>query len=562
MHKLYIVGALLLSLLLIILFAPQTHAISSSLLIYQVQAGGVTTGSEDKTAASREFVSIYNNSDSDTDISNWCLTNKTNYTFACFNPSAANETLHLPGHKYAIISSDNFAIINNIRPDVNFITTNKISGSIVAGSDTISLIDTNEIAIDSVNWTSTLSGGNTLKRQFTTPASGIMIDTDNNYDFLKVNDLEIPASGVEEWVIPDVCLNIDGIQTAIPAGYVNDGKGGCYMEVVDVCTNISGIQADLPDGYRYDSDGICALDLLPIKITEMLPNASGSDEGNEYIEFYNPNNVEVDLSNYVFYVGADSLNFYSFPSGSRISANKYLSFSNSEIKFTLVNSSSSVRLHSIDGFMIDESVAYTDPDDDMAWALVDGAWQYTNQPTPGEANLLSLVKDNISIVSASNLQPCAANQYRSLETNRCRLLVTTTNTVTACRDGQYRSEETNRCRNIVSDISSLLPCAEGQERNPATNRCRSVGAVLGASNIAACKPGQERNPETNRCRNVVKMPLAEYTPEQTIENFKNDYVWWSLIGVSAVAIGYGLWEWRFEAIKLFRSISLSLHFKK
>jgi len=35
---------------------------------------------------------------------------------------------------------------------------------------------------------------------------------------------------------------------------------------------------------------------------EMLPNADGSDEGNEYIEFYNPNNVEVDLSNYVFYI--------------------------------------------------------------------------------------------------------------------------------------------------------------------------------------------------------------------------------------------------------------------
>jgi len=304
------------------------------------------------------------------------------------------------------------------------------------------------------------------------------------------------------------------------------------------------------------------LDLLPIKITEMLPNVSGSDEGSEYIEFYNPNNIEVDLSNYVFYIGSDSLNFYSFPPGSRIGASKYLSFSNSEIKFTLLNSSSSVHLRSLDGFMIDESPTYNDPDDDMAWALIDGAWQYTNQPTPSDVNLLSLMSDNISTVSASSLQPCAANQYRSLETNRCRLLVTTANAVTACRDGQYRSEETNRCRNIVSDVSSLLPCAEGQERNPATNRCRSVGTVLGASNLAPCKPGQERNPETNRCRNIVKMPLAEYTPEQTIESFKNDYVWWSMIGVGAVAIGYGLWEWRFEMIKLFRKISLPLLLKK
>jgi len=198
MHKLYIVVALLLSLLLIILFAPQTHAVSSSLLIYQVQAGGVSAGSDDKAVASREFVSIYNNSDTDIDISNWCLTNKTGSVFACFNPVAANETLHLPGHKYATISSDNFVITNNFRPNVNFITTNKTSGSIIAGSDTISLIDPDRMVIDSVGWTSTLSGGNTLKRQFNTPGLDIMLDTDNNSDFQKLNSLDIPASGVEE----------------------------------------------------------------------------------------------------------------------------------------------------------------------------------------------------------------------------------------------------------------------------------------------------------------------------------------------------------------------------
>lgn len=106
----------------------------------------------------------------------------------------------------------------------------------------------------------------------------------------------------------------------------------------------------------------------------MLPNADGSDEGNEYIEFYNPNNVEVDLSNYVFYIGDDSLNSYSFPPGSRIGANEYLSFLNYEIKFTLVNNSSSVRLYSKDGFMINESATYANSDDDMSWALIDGVW--------------------------------------------------------------------------------------------------------------------------------------------------------------------------------------------
>lgn len=561
MHKLYAVVALLVNLFVMILLAPQTYAVSSDLLIYQVQAGGVAAGSEDKTAATREFISIYNNSDNDIDISNWCLTNKANIAFACFNPAAVNESLHLPGRQFATISSDNFAVFNNFKPDVNFITTNKTSGSIIASNDTISLIDPNGVAADIVGWTSTLSGEYVLQRQFTAPLSGLMIDTDNNSDYQKLNTLETPLSGVEEWVIPDVCLNIDGIQATIPTSYIGDGKGNCSPEIVDVCVNLTGVQADLPGGFRFYSDGVCALDLLPIKITEMLPNAGGTDDGNEFIEFYNPNNVDVDLTYYIFYIGDDDSNFYSFPSGSHIGPGEYLSISNSAVRYTLVNSTSKVHLGSIDGFMIDDVPAYVGPGEDMAWVLIDGTWQYTNQPTPGEPNLLSLVNEDVNTVAASNLQPCAANQYRSPETNRCRLLVVPSGTVAACRDGQYRSEETNRCRNIVTDVSSLLPCAEGQERNPATNRCRTV-AVLGASDVAACKAGQERNPETNRCRNIVKMSIAEYTPEQTIENYKSDYVWWSVVGVGTVAVSYGLWEWRFEVVKLFRKISLPLHFKK
>lgn len=562
MHRLYVIVALLLNLFLIVLFAPQTYAVSSDLMIYQVQAGGVPTGGEDKTAASREFISIYNNSDNEVNISNWCLSNKSNISFACFNPTELNEELHLPSRKFATVSSDNFTVFNNYIPDVNFITTNKTSGSVVSGADTISLIDPNGTVVDSVSWTNTLSGGYVLQRQFSAPLSGVLIDTDSNLDFQKNNNLEIPISGVEEWVIPDVCLNIVGTQMTIPNGYISDGKGNCNPEVVDVCLNIDGVQADLPDGYKYGTDGICMLDLLPIKISEMLPNAIGSDDGNEFIEFYNPNNTNVDLSNYIFYIGDNNANYYSFPSGLIIHAGEYLSFSNKDIGFTLVNSSSFVKLLSKDGFLIDQSEIYSNPDDGMAWALIDNVWQYTDQFTPNSVNLKSLAEGVSKDVIASSLQPCAANQYRNPETNRCRLLVSMTSTITPCRDGQYRSEETNRCRNIVNDVSSLLPCAEGQERNPATNRCRATPAVLGASSVAACKVGQERNPETNRCRNIVKMPIASYTPEQTFENSKNDYILWSVIAVSLAAIIYGIWEWRFEIVNMFKKISLSLHFKK
>jgi hypothetical protein len=364
----------------------------------------------------------------------------------------------------------------------------------------------------------------------------------------------------------DVCRNIDGLQLVLPDGMELDASRGCVVH--DECSNLPNIQADIPDGYKRGVDNNCMLDLLPLKITELLPNAAGSDEGNEFIELYNPNNSGVDLSNYVFYVGANDTKFYSFPAGSHIGAGQYMAFSNDDIKFTLINTTSNVRLSSSDGTLIDETPVYNNPKDGMAWALIDGTWQYTNQPTPGSANLSSLVTATVAeVVAASNLELCAANQYRSPETNRCRLITTAASSksvLVPCKDGQYRSEETNRCRSIVADVSALVPCAEGQERNPETNRCRSItAAVLGASTLTPCKAGQERNPDTNRCRNVVSaIPQAGYAPEQTSQSSNNYVLWWSLACVGLVAISYGIWEWRQEIMRLGQRIGSFIYSNK
>jgi hypothetical protein len=224
-----------------------------------------------------------------------------------------------------------------------------------------------------------------------------------------------------------------------------------------------------------------------------------------------------------------------------------MTFSNNDIKYTLVNTSGNVILRSADDTLIDETLIYENPSDGMAWAVIDNVWQYTDQPTPGAVNVASSVEIESEVALSSNLAPCADNQYRSPETNRCRLIATSVSTLTPCKDNQYRSEETNRCRNIASDATALAPCDEGQERNPETNRCRSIASVLGASDLVPCKEGQERNPETNRCRNVASaMPQAEYKPEQTNQSANNYIIWWSLGAVLLVAIIYGIWEWRHE----------------
>ena len=365
--------------------------------------------------------------------------------------------------------------------------------------------------------------------------------------------------------VPDVCLNIIGLQSVMPSNMELDSSGNC-IDIVDRCPNLTGLQASVPEKYTINSSGLCSMNLLHLRINELMPNAIGSDDGNEFIELFNPNETDIDLSNYIFYVGEDYAHYYSFPEGSYVEAKGYIKFSNDDIGFTLLNTTSSVRLVGVDNILVDESPSYINPKDGFAWAFIDNLWQYTNQPTPGSENVASLIEtgdvlgaDDEKTGVSSELEPCAANQYRNPETNRCRLIVSSSSsTLTPCKDGQYRSEETNRCRSIVSDVAELVACAEGQERNPETNRCRSIAiAATETDGLKPCAEGQERNPETNRCRNVVsEIPMASYAPEQTSVKSDNYILWWSLAGVGVIAITYGIWEWRQEIFRLIKKIGL------
>lgn len=606
MHKLYVFVLGVVAALTSLLFAQSCYAISPNVVISQIKVGNST--------ASR-LVEIYNNSNAPVDITDWCLlysspNNTSPYnSLGCFESSNPSVHVFIRARSFALLASTQ----TGQKADMEL-----TSGLGTGASGHVYLMNGFGNEIDRVGWGSVSNpGGKPIIPDSTKVierkpgvTSGTLIDTDNNEnDFTvsvmrqtyqygaiyEVTDVCKNITGIQE-VLPtgfsiesgncisppvDVCPNLDGWQSLVPRGYALDNNGDC---IVDICQNIDGLQQSLPigmdldvsggcvwhdecsnlpdaqtviqDGYKRGDENNCILDLLPLKITEVLPNPIGNDDGDEFIELYNPNDSDVNLSNYILYVGSNNVK-YNFPDNSYVKAGEYLAFSNNDIKFTLINTSSNVALRSADDTLIDEIPIYSNLGEGVAWAEISDAWQYTNRPTPGSANLASLIElDDVSSPN-SNLAPCAANQYRSPETNRCRLIASSISTLTICKDNQYRSEETNRCRNISSTTSDLAQCAEGQERNPATNRCRSITSVLGASDLVPCKAGQERNPETNRCRNVASaMPNAEYAPEQTSESANNNILWWSLATVGLVAIGYGVWEWRQEIIGLIKKVRL------
>src|SRR5690606_22837500 len=226
-----------------------------------------------------------------------------------------------------------------------------------------------------------------------------------------------------------------------------------------------------------------------LALTEILPNPAGTDDGNEFIEIYNPGTDEVILESCQLKVGTK---VFQFDVDEIIEAKQHKAFFDSKTGLTLVNSAGGEVVLIMDDEEL--SVVYPgDLKDDVSWGELSGKWQQT-LPTPNAPNQNLPAEETNSEGKGSGLGPCPAGKFRNPETNRCKN-IETASSLKPCSPGQVRNPDTNRCRSLTSSASSLVPCKPGQIRNPETNRCRSVAGA--SSSLAPCQPGYERNPETN-----------------------------------------------------------------
>ena len=516
--------------LAIILLIQPLQNVSAQMLVSEVKIG-------DSSSARNEFIEIYNSGKEDFEITNWCLqyttSSQVNYRLSCFFPSEDNVHLFLPASGFALAVSSE--LLNDpaslMAADISF--SARLSGA----SGYVSLIDNYSNQIDDIGWGQEGVDNNLIsppvdnlifKRKMS--PDGVMQDTGIYRDDFEFSSMKTEYSIGNIYELKDLCPNIDGIQALVPDGYDNS-TGECQLLVIDICPNIDGTQSTIPDGFLIDTDFNCintdvCLNLpdiqltipddyilrndnceeksLPIDITEIYPNAVGSDDGFEFIEIYNPNLVNVNLENYSINVNGKKYNLSQTPL--EIKPNDYRAFYNYDVKFSLLNSLANIFIYSNDDTYLGEKIEYKSPKEGESWAFIDGSWRYTNQPTPNSKNMSSKIISKIII--ETQLKPCGP--------------------------GQYRNPETNRCRNIVSSSDSTLK---------------------------PCEPGYERNPETNRCRKIVNtsIPSVGYKVEQIDEQTNNGVLITSIAGVGTMAVGYGLWEWRKDFAKLLKKVITIFH---
>ena len=201
-----------------------------------------------------------------------------------------------------------------------------------------------------------------------------------------------------------------------------------------------------------------------------------------------------------------------------------------------------------------------------SWSLIDDEWMQTFMITENSENIFKEYLDCqsgyernalgrcVKIATPPVESPCPVGQYRHPETRRCRKNEAE-KTITPCKDGYYRSEETGRCRSIASAAAKTLkPCPEGQFRNSSTGRCKKIAST---DDIAKeCPEGFERNPQTKRCRKIksASMPTVSSAAAEVKQVAGATWGWWVFGGVSLLAVGYGVWQWRWEISQFVRKI--------
>lgn len=498
----------------------------NAVVIAQIQVG-ISGNARD------EYIAIYNNSDDTVDVTGWCVQNKNGVKFACLDQPDIDYDM-LPG-SYIGLSSTSERMSSAMM--VIFAPGSAPSGHIVAGNDKIWLVAQGGEKVDSLEWSSQPSGKYGIERLWSTSQFGKLRTDEGSWAWKS----SLGSYGY-----------IDELVECADGSIVEDASY-CVAEKPDeqLCRNDMGVDiVVLSEWYGVDSEGNCqgVAGHNELRVTEVLPNPKGDDKGGEFIELYNYGEQPVNLTYWLFHLNEDYAKAYSFPVGVVVQPGEYYVLKNTDVNFTLTNSTGSVRVRTIFGINSMDVPEWANAKVDQAWALIDGEWQYTSVPTPGRANEPSPSDDELAKVLAD----CGEGRERNPATGRCRN-IPVAKELAPCKEGQYRSEETNRCRSIASAVSSLKPCADDQFRNPETNRCKKIAS---AEELADCGEGRERNPTTNRCRNVLTaaMPTASFAPEGVKHVAGSTLGWWAFGGVSLVAVGYAGWQWRFEMRRLVRNI--------
>lgn len=162
-----------------------------------------------------------------------------------------------------------------------------------------------------------------------------------------------------------------------------------------------------------------------IFINEVLPNPAGADEANEWIELYNSNSIDVDLSGWQIQdTNGTPKTFTINPSTSsgqaKITANGFLVFKRPDTKIMLNNDVDGLNLLTPDKKIVD-SINYPKAPLGQSYSKTSSSWAWSTTPTASAQNIVTGVKVLSKIKNSVNNDlsvDSLASVSKSLNTNQ------------------------------------------------------------------------------------------------------------------------------------------------
>jgi hypothetical protein len=429
------------------------------LLITEVQTGNA--------ARADEFVELYNTTDLPLDLSGWQLRYITASATSTKNledpstiiqlatPIRDGTPLLLPPGGYYLLYAGVVALPSGAMGQ-------QYDGVLPATGGSLVLLEpdnqTCELVIeDAVAWGSTThlfgngealvpGSGSSVDRLYQrfVDSQGVYVDTDNNaQDFLAVhaalasasptpaapNGQVLPAilpvgSGVQSLALPVRINNVDCTIAPEPEPQPDPGQTPPVESPPSVTDPPAADPEPEPDQPTIPDANVGLKSPL---LSELLPNPASpqTDQDDEFIELYNPNDSPFDLSGYVLEVGLTTKKRHIIPQGTELPSHAFLALFSADTNLTLSNSGSQVVLVDPLGAVLASSTAYGVAKDGQSWVLANGTWQWTTKPTPNGVNVITTP----SVKKASTKKTKAATVSKTTSTPKPTTTLDTSNDI-------------------------------------------------------------------------------------------------------------------------------------
>ena len=125
-----------------------------------------------------------------------------------------------------------------------------------------------------------------------------------------------------------------------------------------------------------------------IHINEILPNPAGADEENEWIEIYNSNNSNINLSGWQIQDKEGTITTFTIPNGTQILADGFLVFKRPQTNIMLNNDNDGLNLLSPDTKIAD-SINFTSAPLNQSYNKTTSGWRWSSTLTPGAINIIA-----------------------------------------------------------------------------------------------------------------------------------------------------------------------------